>query len=178
MTEEKLLGNERREQLLQWLKQSESPLTGSELGERANVSRQVIVGDITLLKAQGIPILATSRGYLYTQPANESNMIEKTIVCSHRSDQTEEELNILVDHGILVKDVAVEHPIYGDLRASIMVSNRLEVQQFIKRVQKYKAAYLSTLSEDGIHMHTIASKDAEMIERAEQKLREAGILVE
>lgn len=178
MTEEKLLGNERREQLLQWLKQSDSPLTGSELGERANVSRQVIVGDITLLKAQGMPILATSRGYLYTTPTSDPQMIEKTIVCSHRSDQTEEELNILVDHGILVKDVAVEHPIYGDLRASIMVSNRLEVQQFIERVQKYQAAYLSTLSEDGIHMHTIASKDADMINQAEQKLRDAGILVE
>lgn len=48
----KLTGAERRQQLLAWLKESEAPLTGSELAKRASVSRQVIVQDISLLKAK------------------------------------------------------------------------------------------------------------------------------
>lgn len=66
MTEElKLMGANRRDQLLLWLKESKSPLTGGELAKKANVSRQVIVQDISLLKAKNVPIIATSQGYVY-----------------------------------------------------------------------------------------------------------------
>ncbi|MBO0994071.1 transcription repressor NadR [Bacillus sp. SD088] len=173
----KILGEERRETLLSLLKEKNSPITGSELAEKTGVSRQVIVGDINLLKARNIPIIATSQGYLYMRSPQENLLIEKTIVCLHARSQTEEELNILVDHGITVKTVAVEHPIYGDLTASLMVSNRKEVEHFLNKVKLTNSSLLADLT-SGIHLHTIAAPSKEAIEKAEKELKAAGILVD
>jgi uncharacterized protein len=174
---EKILGSDRRNLLVKLLKGASTPIPGRELGEITNVSRQVISGDITLLKAKGEPIIATSRGYVYMHPMSEQNKIEKVIVCNHTSQQTEEELNILVDHGITVKDVKVEHPIYGDLTASVMVSNRSEVKSFIDNIKQTNASLLLELT-DGIHLHTIIAKNEQEINDAEEALRKADILVE
>jgi uncharacterized protein len=174
---EKILGSDRRNLLVKLLKEASNPIPGRELGEITNVSRQVISGDITLLKAKGEPIIATSRGYVYMHPMSEQNKIEKVIVCNHTSQQTEEELNILVDHGITVKDVKVEHPIYGDLTASVMVSNRSEVKSFIENIKQTRASLLLELT-DGIHLHTIIAKNEQEIKNAEEALRKADILVE
>ncbi|MHA6261474.1 3H domain-containing protein [Sporosarcina sp. CAU 1771] len=174
---EKILGDARHRFIVSTLKVSSEPISGSELGRLTNVSRQVIVGDVTLLKAKGEPIIATNRGYLYVHPTVEPKKIEKTIVCRHTPEQTETELMILVDHGILVKDVKIEHPVYGDLTASIMVSNRSEVVSFINHIQESKATFLLELTE-GIHLHTISADNEQQIMAAEQALREASILVE
>lgn len=177
MKDEKLLGEERRASLIQWLQQADKPLTGRELGEWAGVSRQVIVGDITLLKAQGHPILATSQGYLFIQP-EQIAQIERQIVCQHTPEETLTELQTIVDHGVRVKDVTVEHPIYGEITAAIHVSTRKEAQVFIENVQQHNAVYLSNLSEDAIHLHTLIADSEEKIEAAIADLRQAGFLVE
>ncbi len=174
----KMPGHERRQLIIDTLQASVQPMTGKELGEMTNVSRQVIVGDITLLKAKNEPIIATSQGYIYMHTQTTPSKIEKVIVCQHKPEQTEEELNILVDNGVTVKDVKIEHPVYGDLSASIMVANRNEVQQFIKRISESSAVYLSKLTEEGIHLHTIVADNEEQIKNAEDALRKAGILVE
>lgn len=175
---EKMTGDERRQFLLETLQKSKKPLTGKELGELTNVSRQVIVGDMTLLKAKNEPIVATSQGYIYMQESHEGQKIEQVLVCRHAPEQTEEELYILVDHGITVKDVKVEHPVYGDLSASIMVSNRRDVKEFLQRIEESNASYLSNLSEDGIHLHTVIADRKEQITDAMAELKKAGILVE
>lgn len=175
---EKMPGEERRQLILETLQKADKPMTGKELGEMTNVSRQVIVGDITLLKAKKEPILATSQGYIYMHTSAGPEKIEKVLVCHHTPEQTEEELNILVDHGLTVKDVKVEHPVYGDLSASIMVANRLEVKEFIRRVNEANAVYLSNLAEGGIHLHTVIADEQRQIDNAEIALKKAGILVE
>jgi len=175
---EKILGDERRQLIVDTLQTSDKPITGRILGEMTNVSRQVIVGDITLLKAKNEPIVATSQGYIYMHVQAAPRRIEKTIVCKHTPDQTMEELNIFVDNGVTVKDVKIEHPVYGDLSASIMVSNRNEVKEFIKRIKEADAIYLSKLTEGGIHLHTVLADDEENIRKAEEALRKADILVE
>lgn len=175
---EKMPGSERRQLLVDTLQAATKPMTGKELGDMTNVSRQVIVGDITLLKAKNEPIIATSQGYIYMHTQLTPGKIEKVIVCQHQPEQTEEELNILVDNGVTVKDVKIEHPVYGDLSASIMVSNRNEVQEFMKKINEAKAVYLSKLAEEGIHLHTILADNEGQIINAENALRKAGILVE
>jgi len=174
---EKMLGTERRQLLVTTLIQSKEPITGRELGDLTNVSRQVIVGDITLLKAKGEPIIATNRGYVYMHPQVELERTECVIVCNHTSEQTEEELNILVDNGVTVKDVKIDHPVYGDLTASVMVSNRNEVKKFIENIQKTNATFLLELTE-GIHLHTLIANSEKEINNALAALRRAGILVE
>jgi uncharacterized protein len=172
----KMLGEERRKWILDLLKSSEEAITGGELAAKANVSRQVIVGDITLLKAKNEPIIATSQGYLYLKRSSPVIMLERTVACSHKPEDTEAELNLLVDHGVSVKDVKIEHPVYGDLTASVMVSNRQEVRQFMKKVTETKAAFLLELT-GGIHLHTIVAPTEQALDAAENALSEAGYLV-
>lgn len=168
----------RRAQILELLKQAETPMTGKEIGERTGVSRQIVVGDINLLKAVEEPIVATSRGYLYMHEYVGDGQIERIAVCQHSADQTEEELTIFVDHGVTVKDVRVEHPVYGDLTASIMVTNRMEVKEFLEKIASAKAVYLSALSEDHTHLHTVMADNVKQLDQAFEALRKAGILVE
>lgn len=173
----KLTGDERRELLLSILKDSNSPITGSTLAQKTKVSRQIIVGDITLLKARNEPIIATSQGYIYMKIPASNDLIEKTIVCFHQRDKTEKELNLIVENGVTVKDVKVEHPVYGDLVASIMVSNKQEVQAFLNKLKITNASLLTDLT-SGIHSHTLSAPTEAAIEKAESALRRAGILME
>jgi transcriptional regulator of NAD metabolism len=173
----RILGEKRREFLLSLLKTSSNPITGSELAKKANVSRQVIVNDMTLLKAKNEPIIATSQGYLYMLQPGVQQSFEKTIACCHSPLEVENELFLLVDNGVTVKDVRIEHPVYGDLTASIMVSNRKEVIQFLEKIKNTSAAYLSELTE-GVHLHTVSAANAQSIADAEQALEEAGYLVD
>lgn len=173
----KIAGEERRQLILQTLQRAEGPLTGGELGELANVSRQVIVSDINLLKAKKEPIIATSQGYLYTATPQTTEVIERVFTCRHTPEQTEDELNILVDHGVTVKDVRVEHSVYGDVRADIMVSNRQEVKAFIAHIKQSKAPYLLNLDDDFVHLHTVSAAREEQLEQAQEALKKAGFLV-
>lgn len=176
-TNNKVLGEERRLLIVKTLKESSNPISGTKLGEMMNVSRQVIVGDVTLLKAVGEPIIATSRGYIYMNAQDEDGKVERVIVCNHSAIDTETELNIFVDHGITVKDVKVEHPLYGDLTASVMVSNRHEVKRFIDHIRQTNASLLLELTE-GVHLHTVSADSAEQIEEAKKELKKAGMLVD
>ncbi|MCA1057900.1 transcription repressor NadR [Rossellomorea aquimaris] len=176
LTGKKILGDERRKWILDKLITEQAPITGGDLAKQSNVSRQVIVSDITLLKAKGEPIIATSQGYLYMPASNQDTMIERTIACQHTPDKSEEELFLLVDHGVTVKDVKIEHGVYGDLTASIMVSNRKEVEQFMKKIDDTGASFLSELT-DGVHLHTIMAQSEQTLERAEKALHDAGFLI-
>jgi len=173
----KVLGEERRAFILSLLKESNIPYTGSELASKTNVSRQIIVSDISLLKARNEPIIATSQGYLYIKNQAPAINIERTIACNHPPERTEEELNIIVDHGVTVKDVRIEHPVYGDLTASILVSNRQEVKQFMKKIKESRASYLLELT-NGIHLHTLSAQTERALDEAEQALRKAGLIID
>ncbi|WP_226667221.1 transcription repressor NadR [Metabacillus litoralis] len=176
MKADKILGEERRNFILNFLTKTTSPTTGGELANLANVSRQVIVQDISLLKAKNHPIMATSQGYVYiSHEENQNNLKERMIACKHSPEHTKDELNILVDHGVFVKDVIVEHPVYGDLTASIMVGNRNDVKEFIKKISQHNASYLSQLTE-GLHLHTIQADSDDKLDLACEELEKAGFL--
>lgn len=173
----KLLGEERRNKILQWLKESELPLSGSSLAKKANVSRQVVVGDITLLKAKNEPILATAQGYIYIHPNKNTNKVQKVIICHHSADQTQKELEILVDHGVTIKDVMVEHPVYGYITAQLRITNRYDINLFLQKMEETQSAPLSNLT-NGTHLHTIEADNEQQIESALEQLKNEGILVE
>ncbi|WP_070120798.1 transcription repressor NadR [Bacillus marinisedimentorum] len=174
--EKKILGEERREMILKWLKEAERPLTGTELARRTNVSRQVVVQDISLLKAKKEPIIATSQGYLYMNMKQEGEKRRRVIACKHDPEETRNELFILADHGVTVKDVTIEHPVYGDLTASVMVSTRQEVELFLEKMENTNAALLSELT-DGTHLHTIEADTNKQLDEACRELDRAGYLL-
>jgi uncharacterized protein len=172
----KVLGEERRDLILHWLMEEEQPITGTLLASRTNVSRQVIVQDISILKARNYPILATAQGYVFFKEQSNTELYSRVIACQHLPEETEHELNIIVDYGGIVKDVAVEHPVYGDLTASLMIRNRRDVQLFISKMKTTKASLLSQLT-DGVHLHTIEARKRETLEEICQALSEAGYLL-
>jgi transcriptional regulator of NAD metabolism len=172
----KMSATARQQLIMNRLQQTEHPITGSEFATQTNVSRQVIVQDVSILKAKGKPIIATSQGYMLMNQ-NEADIVRSVIICNHTAAQTLEELQIIVDHGVTVKDVIVEHAVYGDITASIRVSNRAEVNHFVKQIDDSNATYLSTLTA-GIHLHTLEAAKTEQIEAACSALKEAGILVD
>ncbi|WP_408007068.1 transcription repressor NadR [Pseudalkalibacillus sp. A8] len=173
---DKVLGEERRDLLLQWLKQSASPLTGSYLAKKTNVSRQVIVQDISLLKARNEPIMATAHGYLYFQTVPSNKKYSRIIACQHSSEETIDELNTIVDFGVTVKDVTIEHPVYGDLTGAIMLKNRHDVEQFKNKVQETNASYLLELT-DGVHLHTIEADSEVQLDQVCLALENKGYLL-
>lgn len=171
----KITGKERQKLIINTLKQHDGPVTGNELANMANVSRQVIVQDISLLKAKNEPIIATSQGYIYVQ--HEKNNVESVVIaCKHSPEQAKDEMYILVDHGVFIKDVIVEHPVYGHITASLHVGSRKEVDQFLEKIKQTKASFLSELTE-GIHLHTVEADSASKIKEASEALKKAEILI-
>ena len=163
----------RRKKILEQLSGSAGPVSATALAGMFSVSRQVIVGDIALLRASGAEITATPRGYLL---AREQSGLVKTVAVKHTMEQTEQELCIFVDNGCTVEDVIVEHHIYGQLVGALQLSSRYDVSQFMERLRTGGASALSSLT-DGIHLHTLSCPDEAAFDRAYAELKQAGLLL-
>lgn len=165
----------RQAKVLELIRETKAPLSAGKLGKMLGVSRQLIVGDIALLRASGEKIFATPRGYLLEEVKEEG--ITAQIACIHTRDEMEEELNIIVDEGGEVVDVLIEHALYGELRGNLHLVTRHDVREFIKSCQAQEAPLLSNLS-NGVHLHTIRAKDIETFQRIETHLRQSHLLYE
>ena len=163
---------ERRQAISRLLTGAKGPVSAAALAREFSVSRQIIVGDVALLRAGGLDIAATPRGYVLSgqRPGRV-----RTLACRHRSDEMERELNAIVDQGCTVLDVIVEHPIYGQLTGPLRLSNRHEVGEFIARCRSQAATPLSQLTE-GLHLHTILCPDQAAAGRVREELERRGIL--
>ncbi|MCI8912694.1 MAG: transcription repressor NadR [Lawsonibacter sp.] len=162
----------RRRALSKRLEQAEGPVSAAALARELLVSRQIIVGDVALLRARGLDITATPRGYVLPRPPAG---VSCTIACRHRADQMAQELCAIVDQGCTVLDVIVEHPIYGQLTGLLRLSSRYEVDQFVARCREEAAAPLSQLTE-GIHLHTVLCPDQGAADRVRNELARLEIL--
>ena len=160
--------------MLLWIRNQASPVQGGDLARRFRVSRQCVVQDIAILRASGAEILATPSGYRL--PQQSSRPFQAILAFRHTPEQTKEELQILVDHGVRVIDVVVEHPLYGELRGSLMIESRADVEDFLRRWRGQKATLLSSLTR-GVHLHTVEANRPEMISRAKAQLQSRGFLL-
>lgn len=165
---------ERRKEILKCLNASQGPLSAAALASRLGVSRQIIVGDVALLRAAGEAVSATPRGYVLKRDAG---YVVRTVACTHSARDMERELNIMVDNGCTVRDVIVEHPIYGQLAGTLELKSRYDVRRFVSRSAEEEAQPLSMLT-NGIHLHTLLCPDEEAYERVISELKQAGLLVE
>ena len=163
---------QRRSQILQLLRESRRPLSASALAGELGVSRQIIVGDVALLRAAGADITATPRGYVILSPSG----LVRRVAVRHRPDQMERELTLMVDQGCTVLDVMVEHPVYGQLTGRLDLSSRHDVAEFTRRVADSRSQPLAALT-DGIHLHTLSCPDEAAWQRVRQALEQAGFLL-
>ncbi|ACB85977.1 transcription repressor NadR [Natranaerobius thermophilus] len=166
---------QRRKQILNLLS-AETPVTGSQLGEKFDVSRQVIVQDIALLRAQGYQIMATPQGYINQSEKDSQNSHIITIASKHEREDIKEELETIVDLGGTILDVMVEHPIYGELKGQLMVKSRRDVQMFLDKLENTQANPLATLTQ-GVHLHTIEVPSQEAAQEIKTVLKERNFLV-
>lgn len=149
-----MLSEQRRQGIIEVLESSQHATTGSELADRFGVSRQVIVQDIAIIRASGVPVLATSNGYMLPKTGDGSKLI-RSFVSNHKGiDRLKEELLIIVEYGGKIIDVVVEHPVYGEIVGTLHISTIDDVEQFIEKVEGNGASPLSALTQ-GVHIHTI-----------------------
>ena len=165
----------RQEKILQLLKEKNSVFTGKELASQFKVSRQVIVQDVAILRARGEEIIATPRGY--TLERGGTSRYRSVIACCHTKEQIEEELGIIVDYGGSIIDVIVEHPFYGELKGTLMVRSRRDLNHFLQRLEETEARPLSFLTA-GIHLHTVETHDRKELQEIRAALAERGFLVD
>ena len=164
---------QRRECILTRLSGAQNPVSASALAAELGVSRQIVVGDVALLRAGGAQIDATPRGY-QLHPAEKG--YTGILACVHRTeDEMRRELYTVVDQGGTVVDVAVENSLYGEIRATLNLCNRYDVDNFIRQAADAPESLLSRMT-GGVHLHTLRCPDEETFQRIEAALREKGIL--
>ena len=162
---------QRRSAIYAQLTQASAPVSATTFAQRFSVTRQVIVGDIALLGAEGHSITATPRGYMI--PAKTG--LCRTIACHHSGEDTQKELFAMVDCGCTVVDVIVEHPVYGQLTAPLALSSRYDVEQFIHRMKTSHAQPISALT-GGVHLHTLSCPSEAVFAHLKETLADMGML--
>lgn len=167
---------ERRTALSRLLEADGQPIPGDALALRLGVSRQAIVHDVAILRAEGAPIVATVRGYLVAPAAGQAAH-RVVVAVRHRPEEAETELTALVDQGVRVVDVVVEHPVYGELRGELHLASRSDVEAWAEATRRAGAHLLSELTE-GVHLHTLEADDPARLERARVALARLGFLLD
>lgn len=168
-----MTGSERRENIVRQIKGSPAPVSGAKLAATNHVSRQVIVQDIALIRAEGYDILSTHRGYVLNEPKSVSKMFK----VKHTDEQIEEEMNIVVDQGGCVEDVVVNHKVYGRIEAELHVNSRRKVVEFLEDLKSGKSSPLKNITSD-YHYHNISADCEETLDLIERELRRKGFIVD
>ncbi len=169
-----MTSEERRKQLITLLKASSGPISGTKLAKQLGVSRQVIVQDITILRAGQFDVEATPKGYLIYTP---KKACERVFKVSHSDLDTEDELNTIVDLGGTVVDVIVMHDVYGSLRGPLHLSCRRNVKEFMEKLSSSKSMPLKSLSSSNTHFHTVQADCDETLDLIENELKNKGYLL-
>jgi transcriptional regulator of NAD metabolism len=164
-------GQERREEIVKIIKNSSRPVAGTDLAKELGVSRQVIVQDMALIRANGIEVMATNRGYVI----QESKDVSRVFKVIHSNEQVEDELNLFVDLGGKVEDVFVYHKVYGVIKATLNIKSRRDVKSYMEGISSGKSTNLLNLTSN-YHYHTITTEDEETLDLIQEELNKKGFL--
>ena len=170
-------GAERRAAIISELAAATQPVSGSALAKAVGVSRQVVVQDIALLRADGHDIVATSRGYVLQEGKGTPQVPTRLLKVHHGPDDLEDELTTIVDLGGAVLNVMVNHRVYGKIIADLDVRNRRDVERYLEGIRTGKSYPLMTVT-SGYHFHRIAAETEEQLDEIEAALRAKGYLAE
>lgn len=164
-------GEERRGKIIQALKNSDKAVSATTLAKEFDVSRQVIVQDVALLRANGKNIFSTNRGYLI-QGDEETTRVFKV---QHEDDEVEKELTTIVDLGGTVEDVFVYHKVYGVLRAEMNIKSRMDIRNYMEEIRSGKSSLLKNVT-SGYHYHTVRAERVEILDMIQEELQKKGLL--
>ena len=162
-------GEQRRKEIIDCLKNSSEPLSGTDLAKKFNVSRQVIVQDIALIRANKFNIESTHRGYIIDMPCS------RVFKLQHEDDEVRKELEIIIDNGGKVRDVFVYHKVYNLLRAEMNIKSRRDIEKYMEDLRTGKSTFLKNVT-SGYHYHTVVADNEETLDLIQQELDKAGFL--
>ena len=152
-------GEKRRENLLKILQESTNPVSGTELAEKFNVSRQIVVQDIALLRAKNHEIISTHKGYIL----NDEETFKRVFKVKHTTEQIPDELNLIVDLGGVVDDVFVYHKVYGVIKVDMNIKSRRDVKKYIEGIESGVSTPLMQITSE-YHYHTVSADSKEIDE--------------
>lgn len=164
--------DDRRKELIRFLMSEQNPVPGVKLASRFGVSRQIIVQDISVLKAAGYEIIPTHYGYILRQ----TPFVERIFKVCHSTEQTEEELSLITGLGGMVVDVFVWHKAYGKVEAKLNIFSASDVRQFIENVRSGTSSELMNIT-GGYHYHTVQADSEEILDQIEEALDKKGYTV-
>ncbi|MCB6309950.1 transcription repressor NadR [Mediterraneibacter glycyrrhizinilyticus] len=167
-----MTGTERRTKIVELIQNSEKPLSGTALAKQCDVSRQVIVQDIALIRASGYDIISTNRGYIIQEPL----VRERVFKVNHTDEQLEEELYSIIDLGGTVANVMVNHRVYGHMEAELRINSRRKVEAFMEDIRSGKSSPLKNITSN-YHYHKVAADSEETLDLIEEALRQKHFLV-
>lgn len=159
---------DRREEIVNLIKQSSTPLSGTAIAKKLNVSRQVIVQDIALIRANKIEIISTNKGYII------NNALTRIIKVCHKNEDINSELTTIIDLGGKVLDCFIKHDTYGEINVNLNINSRKDINDFLSN--KKQDLPLMKITND-IHYHTINAPTVEILDLIEQELDKQGFLL-
>lgn len=168
-------GSQRRKSIIGLLEQSAAPISGTELARHFSVSRQVIVQDIALLRAENKNVLSTNKGYLLFHPHSDEPSCKTVIYVKHNSEEVLSEMSSIVELGGQMLDVSVDHSLYGQIRLDLVIQNMEDAGDFVARMKESKSKPLCALTGD-YHYHTISAPSERVLELIKADLKAKGFL--
>lgn len=174
--EKKLSGDERRAEIIKILSLSSEAVSGSKLSKLLNVSRQVIVTDIALLRVTRNDLISTNSGYLLSKSDSRSSCV-RIFKVSHTDEQIEDELSSIVDFGGKILDVFIQHKVYGTLSASLNISCKRDIQNFLCDLKSGVSTPLKNITSN-FHYHTVEAKNENVLDEIENMLKQKKYLIE
>jgi transcriptional regulator of NAD metabolism len=171
-----MTGDERRNKILKKLMQSERPMSGSALAKAFHVSRQVIVQDIALMRAERHDITSTNKGYIYRDPMTDHACPKRVFHVKHDTDQVLEEFSTITELGGSILDVAVEHELYGQIRVDLLIESTQDARDFAHRLVTCQDNPLKLLTDD-CHYHTVSAPSEKLLDLIEAELKDKGFLL-
>lgn len=164
-------GEERRGKIIKRLRDSDKAVSATTLAKEFDVSRQVIVQDVALLRANGKNILSTNRGYLM----KEEEETIRVFKVRHEDDEVEKELTSIVDLGGTVEDVFVYHKVYGVVRAEMNIKSRMDIRNYMEEIRTGKSSLLKNVT-SGYHYHTVRADSVKILDLIQEELQKNGFL--
>ena len=168
-------GAKRRERIAALL-DSRHPITGTELAKQLGVSRQIIVQDIALMRAEDKSILSTNKGYLLYDSSDYENSCRRVFHVHHTTDQVLEELLTIAELGGRVLDVSVEHELYGQIRVDLFINCPQDAVDFADKLRRSNGTPLKALTDDH-HYHTVVAASERLLDLIEAELLTKGFLI-
>lgn len=165
--------HERRAEILSLIGNSQNPVAANFLSEKYSVSRQVIVQDIAILRAQGYGVISTNRGYVL----GSGLRAERVFKCRHTLQELVDESDIIISRGGRVEDITVNHRVYGKISARLELSTPRHAEELYRSLVSGASKPLMSVT-DGYHYHTVSAESEQTLDEIEDALRAAGYLIE